>query len=167
MRRTTILLAALAAALSAAMVGAPAQAVPQVVGIADPDGRTFATASRSEAFVRMVPRENSALQRWSVELDSTTVGTRVVNAGTGGCLGVSLLTPTPEGAPVTQERCRNEPNELWRVARTSTEPTVRFVHVRSGLCLTVEAVSPGIHAQLRLNRCANLRAQQFRLVPGV
>ncbi|HEY0636032.1 MAG TPA: RICIN domain-containing protein [Pseudonocardiaceae bacterium] len=168
MRRTLLLTAA--AALAVGLAAAPAHAAevtaPQLVGIAAADGRTFATATTRDPAVLMVPRDGTAYQRWSVVLTTPTVGTRVVNAGTRGCLGISPVTPGPVGAPVVQLPCRNDTLELWRIERSGTDTTVRFVHVRTGLCMTT-GITPTPPARLSLQRCANLLDQTYLLVNGV
>ncbi len=168
MRRTMTLLVTLAAALSVAPASALADAstmAPQEVSIAAPDTRTFATASTANPNVWMMPRADGPLQRWLVDLNSTTAATRVVNVGTGGCLSVSNLGPSPIGALAVLQRCANTRDELWQVRHTAPDPTARFVHVQTGLCLSVETVSPGLHARLRVYSCGNSVLQHFRLIP--
>ena len=161
-RRMAMVMVALAAALAGVAAAVPAAAATQVVRISDVDVRTFATASLADQYVRMQPRQLTDLQRWSIDSNLPTTGSRVVNVATKGCLGVSPTIPIVEGSPVTQHPCRNHSSDLWRLVMNSTDRTVRFVNVYSGLCMTIPPSSAA--PLLRTYRCAGTVSQQFRLV---
>jgi hypothetical protein len=152
--------------LTGALAMPAADAAPETLRIADPTARAFVTASPTDPFVRMQPRQNEALQSWSLDRTSPTVGTRVVNAGTRGCLTVAPSSVPPgDGTPLVQLTCQNSALELWRVVPDNATRAVQFVHLRTGLCMTVEPTSTGRFPQLRLFRCAqpSIPAQQFVL----
>jgi hypothetical protein len=158
----TAIVAALAGLLTCLLTAAPATAAVQVVRIANPNLSTFATASLADDFVRMQPLRTTDLQRWTTENISPTVGTRVVNIGTHGCLAVSPTIPIVEGSPVVQRPCINHSSELWRLLVSSTNQTVQFVNAYTGMCMTIDSTSSS--QMLRQFRCSGSVAQLFRLV---
>jgi Ricin-type beta-trefoil lectin domain-like len=152
--------------LAGALAMPVANAAPEVVRIADSTVRLFATAnppSGADNLVRMQPPQTTGLQSWSLDLNPPTVGTRVINTGTRGCLTISPSGPIIEGAPVVQLPCQNVSTELWRIVPETSTRTVRFINLRTELCLTIEPTSTGRFPLLRVFRCGNLRAQQFVL----
>lgn len=156
-----------AAMVLAGILAAPtAQAAPEVVRIADADVRSFATAALDTRVVTMRPRLDSDLQKWTVDRDSTSVGTRVVNNGTRGCLTIPTTGSIVEGTLIIQVDCVGHTHELWLFRPDTTSRTVHIVHLRSQLCATVEAASPALHPRLRLYQCANTARQQFTLLTG-
>ncbi|HET8642254.1 MAG TPA: ricin-type beta-trefoil lectin domain protein [Pseudonocardiaceae bacterium] len=160
-------LAFVAAMVLAGTLAAPmANAAPEVVRIADAELRSFATAALDTRLVTMRPRVDSDLQKWTIDRDSATVGTRVVNNGTRGCMTVPTTTPIVEGTLVIQVDCVGHTHELWRFRPDTTTNTVHIVHVRSQLCATIELASPSLYPRLRLYTCANTARQQFVLLTG-
>lgn len=163
----TARLAFVAAMVLAGTLATPmANAAPEVVRIADVDVRSFATATLDTRVVTMRPRLDSDLQKWTVDRDSSTVGTRVINNGTRGCMTVPTTTPIIEGTLVIQVDCVGHTHELWRFRPDTTTRTVHIVHVRSQLCATIEAASPALYPRLRLYQCADTARQQFVLLTG-
>lgn len=152
----------LAGLLTALLGAAPASAAVQVVRIANLNLNTFATASLSDDFVRMLPFRATDLQRWAVEDISSTTGTRVLNVATHGCLAVSPTIPIVEGAPILQRPCINHSSEVWRLVVSSSNQTVQFVNAYSGMCMTIDTTSAS--QQLRQFRCSGSNTQLFRLV---
>lgn len=163
-----IRMAAIVAMILAGALAMPvANAVPETVRIADPAVQRFATATTADHFVRMQPRQSSGnFQSWSLDRNSTTASTRVVNVATHGCLTISPLGPIYEGAPLAQLTCQGSTLELWRIVADTSTDTVRFVHVNSGWCMTIEPLSPGQYPLLRLYRCDQTLPQRFVLVTG-
>lgn len=153
--------------LAGALAMPAANAAPEVVRIADPTVRTFATASAVDSYVRMQPpRTTDTLQSWLLDRSATTTGTTVVNVGTRGCLMVSPTGPIFEGVPVVQLPCRGGTTERWRLVADSTNRTVRFVNVATGWCMTVEPSASVLPPRLRLYRCATTLPQQFVVLTG-
>jgi|GEM_PF-6703496 len=155
-----------AMALAGILATPVAQAAPEVVRIADAEVRSFATATTDTRVVTMQPRLDSDLQKWTVDRDSTSVGTRVINNGTRGCLTVPTTTPPVEGTLIIQVDCVGHTHELWRFRPDTATHTMHIVHLRSQLCATIEAASPSLYPRLRLAECANTVRQQFVLLTG-
>lgn len=152
--------------VAGALAAPTANAAPEVVRIADLDVRAFATATLDTRVVTMQPRLDSDLQKWTIDRDSTTVGTRVINNGTRGCMTVPTTSPIVEGTLVIQTGCLGNTHELWRFRPDTATDVVHIVHVRSQLCATIEALSPSPYPRLRLYTCADTARQQFALLTG-
>lgn len=152
--------------LAGALATPMANAAPEVVRIADAEVRSFATAALDTRVVTMRPRLDSDLQKWTLERDSASTDTRVINNDTRGCMTVPTTTPIIEGTLVIQLDCVGHTHELWRFAPDTTNHTVHIVHVRSQLCATIEVASPALYPRLRLYQCTNTPRQQFVLQTG-
>lgn len=158
-------LATIAAMVIAALATPAADAAPELVRIADPTARLFVTASTTDTLVRMQPRQVD-LQTWALDRISPTPSTTVVNSTTRGCLTVALTVPIVDGVPVVQRPCQGQPIEQWRVVPDNATRTVRFGHVVTGMCMTVDPASTVRFPLLRLFRCTDSPAQRFTLLNG-
>ncbi|HZM81950.1 MAG TPA: RICIN domain-containing protein [Candidatus Limnocylindrales bacterium] len=106
--------------------------------IADSTGRTFATASTTDRHVTMQPPSGRANQVW--ELTLTSIGDRLTNVLTGGCLAVPANS-TVQRPPVIQQPCQGTPYERWqRVQTTSTTVAFRNVGLQ-GRCMGIDPTS--------------------------
>ncbi len=129
--------------------------------IADVDGRTFATASTTNASVTMQPPMTYlAPQYWN--FSDVGFGTRVTNFATNQCLGLPDywygLYP-----PVVQQPCSIISRQSWRIEPTTTS-TVMFRNVARDGCIAIDASGTG-PARLYLVPCnTDDRNQHFRLV---
>lgn len=129
--------------------------------IADIDSRTFATASSTTRLVTMQPPSTVVgPQHWV--FSDTTLGTRVANAATGGCLGIPTTWSTVY-PPIVQEPCDNRSTEYWRIVSSTTDVVI-FRNVGRDGCMAVDPSSTTAR-RLYLVPCQNDdRNQHFRLV---
>lgn len=143
----------------------PASATHPVASgrIGDLDARTFATASTTTKLVTMQPPITSVgYQYWN--FSDTTVGTKVTNRATGGCLmpDVSSSTIPP---PIIQAPCTGSRVEFWKITWVTTYSVMFRSAAYPDSCMSRDAVSPTLPTRLHLVACqSGDRNQHFRLI---
>jgi hypothetical protein len=131
--------------------------------IGDLDARTFATASTTTKLVTMQPPITSVgYQYWN--FSDTTVGTKVTNRVTGGCLMPDLSSST-DPPTIIQAGCQGSRVEFWRITWVTTYSVMFRSAAYPDRCIRIDALSPTLPTRLHLVLCQNDdRNQQFRLV---
>jgi hypothetical protein len=131
--------------------------------IGDLDARTFATASTTTRLVTMQPPITSVgYQYWN--FSDTTVGTKVTNLATGGCLMPDVSSSTTP-MPIIQAPCQGSRIEFWKITSATTSSVMFRSAAYPDRCIGRDVLSPTLPTKLHLVLCqSDDRNQHFRLL---